>query len=349
MSDQITIFRSPHYQVDFYPADFPTDKVAITFTERTYRNLKGSGFGTSFLIKNGFDVIAVKSSVDHWYQDTPADLVPAVNGFLSTRSVRYVWRASYGSSMAGYAAFTFAKPLQIDAALAISPQFDISGAWDTRWASDARELESVFNVLTPGQVRHQCRYTIAFDPHDKDDIHVRRFAEVIPEDIFQRIAVPYAGHPAGYFLNRAGVLPDLVLSALQAKDVMAITLRLRTGRAAFPNYYFNLSSDCLRRKKLLWARSTIAKALLSDPMNAEYNIRAAAISETIGDLTSAITYAAVAVATNPTHPNMLAMLSRLLYRKKLHRQALYYIGLAIDVSPNVASFESLRDTILKAA
>ena len=41
--------------------------LVVTFTERTFRDLSGPGFGTEFLRQSGFDVLSIKNRRDDWY------------------------------------------------------------------------------------------------------------------------------------------------------------------------------------------------------------------------------------------------------------------------------------------
>jgi hypothetical protein len=130
-----------HVQVDFFPAAIRTGKLVFTFTELSNRELTGLGFAGKFAVANGFDLVAIKSNADDWYQGLPLNTFDLVEQFLNGLPERHTSRAAYGSSMGGYAAILFARDTKADFVLALSPQFDIAQAWDTRWSSHAEKTD----------------------------------------------------------------------------------------------------------------------------------------------------------------------------------------------------------------
>jgi dienelactone hydrolase len=125
MSEVTKILLTDHYAADFYASRKADNKIlAITFTPFSYtgeRTLAKSGFATSFLLRNGFDVIAIKSARNTLYQDLTPDMLDTIRLFANSLPTKYTRRVSYGMSMGGYAAIQFSKVLDIDAAFAISP------------------------------------------------------------------------------------------------------------------------------------------------------------------------------------------------------------------------------------
>jgi len=334
------------FRVDYYQAQAPSGRLLFTFTEFSNRMLDGLGFAGKFAVENGFDLIAIKSSLDDWYQSLPPDTFDLIGNFLADLPERHSLRATYGSSMGGYAAILFASKVSANVAFALSPQFDIGQSWDQRWAKWAR-IHGPIQTLTREAVRPDCRYVLAYDPMDLDRLHIERFAEVISHDMLHTVKFPCAGHPVGYFLSFMKILKEFSLAVLSGYEIPLFRDTIRARKKAYSDYYFNLSRHCLKRRKLRWANCAISKAISLAPLNSEYRICAAQIAEGNGDLVGAISHAAFAVATAPWHPHMAATLSRLLQRMGLYGQALHYLDAASSLAPG-AAFATQRAALERA-
>jgi tetratricopeptide (TPR) repeat protein len=333
-------------KIDFFPAEQPTRRLLFTFTELTNRHLDGKGYAGEFAVAHGFDLIAIKTSADDWYQSLSNEAFNVVEDFL-TSVPQYELRATYGSSMGGYAAIVFANDLKADIAFALSPQFDITQEWDKRWSSYAKNL-SPLRTVTPETVRQQCKYCIAYDPTDNDRLHFKKFEEIIPATLLQSIKVPGAGHPVGYFLQAANATKDLAQAIFNGSEAPIVRDKIRRTRPNYANYFYNLSIHCSRRGKHAWAKMLNDRAIKLAPLNSEYHIRAAQIAEMQGKITDAIERAAFAVALAPKHPHMIANLARFLERQGLHKQALHYIDMASALIPGRESFVAERTMILNS-
>lgn len=68
MEKTMNIFKSKNVSIDFHDAGCGASKLIYTFTPFQFNDLDGDGFGIPFLVKNGFDVIAMKINDDSWYQ-----------------------------------------------------------------------------------------------------------------------------------------------------------------------------------------------------------------------------------------------------------------------------------------
>jgi tetratricopeptide (TPR) repeat protein len=322
--------------IDYFKAENFSGRLLFTFTEFSNRTLDGFGFGGKFAIENGFDLIAVKSSLDDWYQSITLETFYIIEKFLVDLPNHHNFRATYGSSMGGYAAFLFARTIKDNVAFALSPQFDIARAYDTRWDSSVRQIGPI-STLTSESVYRNCQYIVAYDPMDADKIHFDKYVDAIYPNLIWEIKVPYAGHPVGGFLNHANIMKEITLAALNGNKIPVFQNKLRTKRQNYPDYYFNLSRVLLKRRKLKWAHAMILKAIELNPLNSEFRIVAAQIVEETGDLVGAILHAAAAVALAPRHPNMVAALSRFLQKKGFYKQALHHLDIASVLAPDVFS------------
>ncbi|WP_336489406.1 YqiA/YcfP family alpha/beta fold hydrolase [Methylobacterium nigriterrae] len=339
------IFSAETLRIEFFAAGHSSPRLLISFTEANNRELDGPGFGGKFAVEKGFDVIAVKSCVDDWYQSFPPEALNRIREFISERSEPYRWRATYGSSMGGYAALNFGSCFEADAAVAFSPQFDITAEWERRWSAQADAIGQM-HTLSERFVRPECRYIIFYDPADNDLLHFNEFRRVIPQCILSGVPVRYAGHPVGYYLSSTGALKEVVSAALSGEVASAALRRAREYRSDYPPYFFNLAGHCLKRRHLQWALSAIERALSLKPIDPEFHMRASRICEARGDLNRAVYHAATAVALSPSHPHMVAMLSLLLFRRGLLKQALHYIDQAVVLLPASKAFVEQREAIL---
>ena len=345
-AEPLVIHRSDAYRIDFHRAADSGDRLAFTFTEFGGKTDAGPGYGGRFLLDNGFDVIAVKSSADTWYQDLPHAAFGQIEHAVARSGTRYAWRAGYGSSMGAYAAIAFSRPLSLDAVAAVSPQVDITQPWDTRWAAAARRIGAM-RALDASCWRPGCRYVVMFDPLDLDATHYALLEAAFPSDCLLPIRVRFAGHPAGFHLSEIGRLKPIALAALTGGDLAEPCRDLHRLRTRSATALFHLAGRCLATRKPGWAEQAITAALRLRPLDAELNIRAALIAETT-DLGRAIGRAATAVALNPRHPVMAFTLSRLLFRQGLCGPALHQVEAAIGLDPEQPLFRDHHDAIARA-
>jgi tetratricopeptide (TPR) repeat protein len=341
------ILVSDTLRIDWIGAAQPPDIVFITFTELFNRRLDGPGFGGEFFLKHGFDVVAVKTIRDDWYASAPPDLFDRVNVFLESHPRNYRRRATYGSSMGGYAALRFAKAARADAAIALSPQFDISQSWDRRWAkwrSDARP----FAPLSSDSLSPTCVYHLAHDPHDSDNIHVKEYEKLIPPPSLRIVKIPYAGHPVGPMLNNAGKLKEFVFAAAMGTACPARINLPPATREAFPKFYLNMASRVSSKGKKRLAQGILARGLRSEPLNGEFRIFNAWLHHALGDLDGAIENAAIASAVHPEHVPMLTNLAQFLSEKGMTEAAIVHLDRIMTLLPAPsAELLAFRDRLVR--
>jgi tetratricopeptide (TPR) repeat protein len=196
-------------------------------------------------------------------------------------------------------------------------------------------------------VSSHCRYTIAYDPMDADQLHVNRYAAVIPPGQLQLIKVRFAGHPVAADLSAAGLLKEAVGRTLRGETVPDVRARLRANRRHNPRYLYQLSRYCLKKRKLSWAHGAIALAIGATPPQFDYHVHFALVLEQQGRWRDALTQAAVAVDLAPRQPSAAATLSRLLQRLKFYQQALHYIDGAIAIRGADAGLAAQRAALLR--
>jgi tetratricopeptide (TPR) repeat protein len=334
--------RSADLSVDFIRSNPPSRKLVVTFTELGNRILNDYGFGGAFLAKNGFDIIAIKSSRDDWHINLGEDCMPSILAFLDCLPEPYLTRATYGSSMGAYASIRYAKILGAHAALAISPQFDISG--DPRWSKHTSRI-GMLPAITQNEVSNVCNYVLVYDPVNPDELQTNKFVQVIPN--MKLIKLPHSGHPSGPVLSETGVLKPLALAILSGRYPMDWSQEYKRMRGRSPTYLFNLARQLMRRNKLAWADSLLGRAIGIKPLQSEFLIKSAQLAARNGDMTSALSRAALAVALQPTNPDMLGRLADFLLQTGRERSARVHLQRALELSGNDPTrFSQLRQKLI---
>ncbi|SDC35407.1 hypothetical protein SAMN05444678_102396 [Sphingomonas sp. YR710] len=292
-----TIVDRADLRIDHFRSQAKNETVVFTFSERTNRDLAGPGFATEFLLKNGVDVVAIKTNRDVWYENLLERDIREIDRSLSWTATPYRQRLAYGSSMGAYAAIRFSRALRFDRVVALSPLFDIKQGWETRWREDLPALSPDLLMLAlPGeagfeQTRHHisdsCDFLMVFDPLDPDLDHIRRFQQVIAPERLQLLAVPYGGHPAGQYLLEIKMLGDVGLSALKEGRFPSIAAARRQYKGHSTIHLFQLAEHCQRRGHLHWALA-INKRLIALLDHPEHQLQACRILRELGSFDEAV-------------------------------------------------------------
>jgi len=291
------IVDRPDLRVDHFRSVEKRDKLVFTFTERGNKNLDGEGFGTNFLLRRGFDVIAIKTNKDVWYENLRADDFAEIERWLSWASTPYRVRMGYGSGMGAYASIRFSGALRLDRVLALSPLFSIGNDWDSRCRGDLAGMSgdpAMFRLpdeIDAGEAQRQisdsCEYLIVTDPFCLDSGHIRRFRRIIPADRLTVTPVPFAGHATRAYLSQGRLLDEVILSGLNKGSLAFVSQKVRARRSQAPVHLLGLANFCLRRGHLRWAQAINARLLgLGDKV--EYHLQTAQILDRIGQTDEAL-------------------------------------------------------------
>jgi hypothetical protein len=282
--------------------------VFITFTERCNSELEGLGFGGDFLLRQGFDLLAVKNIVDDWYIDLGQEELSVLNESICS----YERRASYGSSMGAFAAIKFAKSLGVCRALGISPILDVQFDWDTRHVADLAVMRSSRNwidgdMFTNEDVSPDTTYHVAFDPLCIADArHARRLAEMV--DHCTLLNVRLGGHPVGPTMRDCGVLGPFVRQVIAENSIAGLNVSIeKNGR-----YLSNLARYLFERNKIRSALVVTRRALEISPDCGETHLLAAQIAYSQGDVARTLEYGRRAVELSPLNPYMVEIVNRML-------------------------------------
>jgi dienelactone hydrolase len=271
------------------------------------RGVDRPGFGEAFFQTEGITAIHVMTHSNNWFQYPEMTALLALVRQASAGAERLL---SYGSSMGGYAALRFASEIGAHAALALSPQFSLDPRkvpFETRWAPERRRirfLDSLDGAITPGS-----RMILAYDSTLEAD---RRHAELLAaETDIILLPLPYAGHPAGGFLNDARLLRPLVLTALDG------------------------SFDPARFRRAAHARRTESAHWLANLAERQPGVRAG----------TSIALARRAVELAPDHASLHDVLARRLTAAGRYGEAIAVHHQAIAIEPIVDYLWGLSKTL----
>ena len=286
-------------------------RVAVTFD--SYHEPVGMdrpGFGEAFFKAEDITAIHVMSYRNDWFQHTEIEHVLLTIREACLGAGRIL---AYGSSMGGYAALRFAGPIGAHAALALSPQYSLDPRkvpFETRWAHDRRRirfLQSIDGPIQPGPAR-----IFAYDSALAAD---RRHAELLAAAApMTAIALPYAGHPVGGFLNDIKLLRPLVLTV------------------------FDGSFDPQRFRDAAHRRRTRSAHWLAHLADRQPPSRSAC----------GIALARRAVSLSPDHPALHDVLARRLAAAGCYEEAIVAHHRAIAIEPIVDYLWGLSKTLFAA-
>jgi len=285
-----TLGRNPSFEFDYFAAAAPNRVLVFTFNWIGNRRTDGPGFGGDFLLRCGFDVIAVKATTDDWFHSLPEEAFVSIDAFMATAGHRYRHLSGYGSSMGGYGAIRLSQRLGLRHVLALSPQFDISIPEDPRWHGYLGNTGE-FSRLTPDLVAPGCTYTVVYDDTLNDRFHAEGYKAIIQPDALRLVPVRYAGHPVGFLLEEIGELQPLAQHVLAGEEYRpSLAARKRSA-----HYLFGLARHCAANSKDAWALAISERHLARVPRHQEGQMLRARLLQHRGDLSGALACARAAI------------------------------------------------------
>jgi tetratricopeptide (TPR) repeat protein len=343
------LFRSEELAIDFFSWGGDSDKnIAITFTPFGTNgeiSLDGVGYGGEFLLSNNFDIVAIKSAKNLWYQNLSMENIALAEQFISSYPTKYMKRVGYGSSMGGYAAIQFSRALKLDIVLALSPQFEIDQPYDQRWASAAQGIQFQHRI-DPTAIANDCKYFIAYDPQTVDVRHVEKIREFISHDQLVEITTPYAGHPSAYYLAETGQIQELAISVLKNGSIGHA--RVNAHRARSKTYLYELSKRLTLKNKNESALLVIDRALAIDPNVSALLLQKSIVLNNLGRFEAALKVAHEARQKLNNETHLMASLSVHLVDLQDYSGGLELIEQAISIENNVFEFHLHRCKIHQA-
>lgn len=189
------------------------------------------GFGEKFLLDSGYAVVSVLTNTANWYRQ-PGLLEHLTSGAFQTLLGGFDRVHSYGSSMGGYGACTFAKVLGCQNVVALQPISTLAAnlvPWETRF-QHGRNLNWTGAHLDAAEGIEDCASVYAFyDPNTHDARHADRLAATAKERL-HRVGIPGAQHAVPRHLLSLGLLKEATLMALQRKPATDISAMIGKAR-----------------------------------------------------------------------------------------------------------------------
>lgn len=204
-------------------------------------------FGETFLAAEGYDAVHFQTDRNNWYQSV--DIGRALEGAARVMA-RYPMRATYGSSMGGFAAVAFSGPLDATTVAAFVPQASARTAtapWESRWRDERDHIVPVMDDLAT-QVARGAKIFVAYDPMQRlDRRHVRRIEEIAP---VERLQFPLSEHATLRFIADIGLHKRIPLDCFTGTaDHMRYRATVRDLRRLSPTYLFYAGHYVRRLRK----------------------------------------------------------------------------------------------------
>jgi tetratricopeptide (TPR) repeat protein len=239
------IYEAENDYIDFHPnPNGSTKKLAFTFSSlhSLYQVREKLGFGIDFLHRNGFDVVAFKSSSASWFQDYPTQTAALIEAFLASRGNTYTLRVGYGTSMGGSGAIMFSRELQLNRVLAISPQITATAPWERRWTEF---LPPGFEFsLDPSRVSESTDFYFVLDQFDRTDArHIRGLRDIIAPERTNILSINHTGHMTSFCLQQVREFAPLVLSVLNTGVFPNTAAAFHGKRQQSPLYLAHLAES----------------------------------------------------------------------------------------------------------
>ena len=274
-----------------------SSKVVVTFTPLQNRLKDGFGFGGEFILKNGYSLLSIKYTIDDWYKSVTEDDIELIRNFIK----KYEIKIGYGSSMGGFASLFFSKKLEFNKVIAISPQYDISVDWDSRWRHLSNQ--SIGQVIDKGCISENCSYVIIYDNKNMDSRHVENIVSTNPL-LFQLIPISRSGHPSTTFLNEINCLSRLIRSVLD--DVHFDKTIFRDLVRKSPSALYELSIQLFVRRKFFKSLEFVNWAILiAENDNSTYYYHRSLIYKRLNLVRSACESAKLAAKFRPNDQGIL--------------------------------------------
>jgi hypothetical protein len=253
---RIRLHDDGHVIVEHVAGSKPARRLVVTFSHYGSNDVTAPGYAERFLRTRGFDVLAVKTNRNDWFQTLSIEDMVNIRAMLP----HYGRVTTYGSSMGGYAAIYFADAIGAATAIALSPQYSVDPAvmpGDGRWVADAANIvfthRSIDDVVKDGTAR----LLVLYDPNNPDRLHVEAMSGAGPRLL--PLPVHYGGHPVGVALHEIGILERIVVEILNGK-VPDVRGRIRRNRRMSAQYMYSLALACIQKGHVQSADRLLTRA-----------------------------------------------------------------------------------------
>lgn len=226
---------------------FSTDRLVVAFEHaqmgRGQNDFFREGWGARMFRKEQRSYLCIKAKTMDWYQgdglsETFAELRDS--GFLG----QFDARMTYGGSMGAFGALVFARQLQADTVLAVSPQTTLNkhkAPWEWRFKEARAQSWTGPNSDAVGQTEAARRVICVYD---RRMLNERRHVERLDLSNVIHINTPFMGHGVSHPLNTLDANKPLLSYAYGETDDLMPFWRALRGRRTLPRYY-----SAIHRKK----------------------------------------------------------------------------------------------------
>ncbi|WP_321337148.1 hypothetical protein [Breoghania sp.] len=253
----------------------------VIFSSWGGRSLESQVGGTAPLLKAGYDVVCVQTSLDDWHQNIYPEGICILKEYIARN---YLDAKGYGSSMGAFAAILYADILNLSSVLALSPQYTISEAFDVRWKRYDQNIKWIYTM--DSAVGYAGELHIVYDPFDLDREHFRRIQEKFGRAKVYGHPIKFGSHPTTLYFNDGGKLVDLLMSFADGNIVVPLIDKKSNG-----TYLKGLSRYLLSKNKPVLSRKVAMRVLeLGDERNTTYRLLSN-ISFRLQDYDAAVLYA----------------------------------------------------------
>lgn len=209
-----TVVESENYLITYHQNENPSSKLVISFGGLP-SGKTATGFGSSFILKQGWDHVFVAQAPMSQYQGLSLeDFERALSPIISGRKV-----FAYGSSLGAYAALYYGGIVNARIIAAAPKNSAHPLVLQKRFA----HLD--FNHRELADVPHSAAAPIVlYDPHRRDETRFINKLVVPAYPDGHYIKLDYAGHTVLDTMKQAGVLKSFITSVIDDGYVPAIAL-----------------------------------------------------------------------------------------------------------------------------
>ncbi|MEH6768686.1 hypothetical protein [Psychrobacter sp.] len=310
------------YMIDYsQPLLFTFDNrhIAEHMEETTFKGRKGWGY--DYVVTKGWNICAfLESDYTRWYRH-PSFI--ALMKYIESKGLFENYESkkiTYGSSMGGYAAATYARALSADVSILFNP-FSTLNADLAPWES--REEYALYNDWSSEyyDATEGCQTTdnyIIYDPtFQLDYLQTNRFIESCPETT--EIRVPGVGHGMPGHLTKINAL-DLMLDSivtnnyLSSKPKIFEALKKRRHYIGYHRFMLSLNPQMTdtRKQVVMEYCLTMLRDKYPEPRHESFFFRDASDLYAFYDRDIALTFIKKAAMLRPDCPKINKRLNALL-------------------------------------
>jgi pimeloyl-ACP methyl ester carboxylesterase len=255
------LFMGRHLRAWYYPGR--TGKLVVTFD---FRKTGRTGFlpanySTSFA-RMGHAQLSIKTAANDWFINPETQ---ALEDVIRAIAADHASVHLMGYSMGGYGALRFARALNADSAVLVSPQFTIDRAlapFEDRYPQESAVFDPVLGDIRP-HAKPDLRGFALIDPFvPRDRAHARLISDLFPAIRIVRLAC--GGHPASRLLAevKQGWLIQHAAVSIHP-DPARIRAAHRAGRVESAGYWLRLAEAAQNRHPAGADAARAVSALLS--------------------------------------------------------------------------------------